>query len=236
MPPFIAYYTVLSGSMKGVQKLSDQQMIVGRYEREHDVTILKKYRELLPRARHSKRPALRRALAHAKRSGAILLIPQFNPFARDIAFLSLLLESGVELRACDNPHVSKAAIPLLASVVGQTSRRISTRTKTALATRKRQRIKLGNPGNLTTDARKKGAAAMRQRRWDGVMLFGPRSKELRDQGKSLREIASILTAEGYPETVPSAFEEGPRRPWNHTSVRRLLARYEEWQGRRAQRR
>ncbi len=74
-----------------------------------------------------------------------------------------LTESGVALVACDNPHASGLTIHILAAVAEDEARRISDRTKAALAATKRRGVKLGAARpecrNLTDAARRRGAKA-----------------------------------------------------------------------------
>jgi hypothetical protein len=56
------------------------------------------------------RPELRKALAHAKRSRATLVIAKLDRLSRNVHFLSGLMESGVDFIACDNPHANKLTI------------------------------------------------------------------------------------------------------------------------------
>ena len=49
------------------------------------------------------RPQLARAMAEAKRIGAVLLIAKLDRLARNVAFIANLLEAGVEIAAADMP-------------------------------------------------------------------------------------------------------------------------------------
>ena len=80
-----------------------------------------------------------------------------------MAFTSALLESGIDFICCDNPHANRLTIHILAAVAEDEARRISERTKAALAAAKRRGQKLGaaNPRcrNLTTSSRRRGTKA-----------------------------------------------------------------------------
>jgi DNA invertase Pin-like site-specific DNA recombinase len=86
--------------------------------------------------------------------------------ARNVAFTSALLDSGVEFICCDNPHANRLTIHILAAVAEDEARRISERTKAALAAAKRRGVRLGAARpecrNLTDQARQKGAQAAGQ--------------------------------------------------------------------------
>ena len=62
------------------------------------------------------------AIAHAKRSGATLLTAKLDRLARNVHFLSGLMESGVDFIACDNPHANRLTIPILSAVAENETR------------------------------------------------------------------------------------------------------------------
>ena len=53
------------------------------------------------------RPELLKALAHARRSKATLIVAKLDRLARNVAFLSALMDSKVAFVACDNPHANR---------------------------------------------------------------------------------------------------------------------------------
>jgi DNA invertase Pin-like site-specific DNA recombinase len=76
---------------------------------------------------------------------ATLLIAKLDRLARNVHFISGLLESGVEFVAADNPHANKMTIQLLA-VFGEFEReQISARTKAALHAGKMVWLRRGWP-------------------------------------------------------------------------------------------
>lgn len=89
------------------------------------------------------RPELARALAEAKRAGAVLLIAKLDRLARNVAFIANLLESGVEVTAADMPEANRFVLHIMAAVAEQEGRAISERTKAALAAAKARGVKLG---------------------------------------------------------------------------------------------
>ena len=104
----------------------------------------------------SDRPELARALDHCRQTGATLVVAKLDRLARNVAFVSSLMESGIEFIAADNPAATKLTIHILAAVAESEREAISQRTKAALAAAKARGVQLGNP-NLTSEQRSKGS-------------------------------------------------------------------------------
>ena len=62
------------------------------------------------------RPELARAIAHAKRTKSTLVIAKLDRLSRNVAFVSNLMESGIEFVACDNPSANRMTVHILAAV------------------------------------------------------------------------------------------------------------------------
>jgi DNA invertase Pin-like site-specific DNA recombinase len=220
----VAYYRV-STQKQGASGLGlDAQVAaVDAYARANDAAILAVYREV-ESGRRADRPELAKAVAHAKRSGATLVIAKLDRLARNVHFLSGLMESGVEFVACDNPHANRLTIHILAAVAEDEARRISERTRAALAAYMARGGVLGaaRPGapRLTAEARGRGAgagsAATKARAENDYADLVPVVVALKAEGLSLRQVAARLNADGHTT----------RRgcPWNAVQVRRVLSR------------
>ena len=89
------------------------------------------------------RPVLRQALARAKAAKAVLLIAKLDRLARNVHFISGLMEAGCEFRACDMPQANRLTVHIVAAVAEDEARRISDRTKAALAAYKARGGRLG---------------------------------------------------------------------------------------------
>ena len=93
---------------------------------------------------------------------------------------------------------------------------ISTRTKDALKAARARGVKLGNPQNLTLEARRQGAQARRTRAVESYRLVSGYVQVLRAQGLTLQRIADRLNAEGH-RTVTGKL-------WRPVQVRNVLLR------------
>lgn len=110
-----------------------------------------------------RRPELRAALALCKKEGATLIIAKLDRLARNVHFVTGLIESGVEFIAADMPAANKVMIQMHAVMAEWERDQISSRTKAALAAAKARGARLGRSGaaNLrpNTEARQLAANA-----------------------------------------------------------------------------
>jgi DNA invertase Pin-like site-specific DNA recombinase len=211
-----------------------QRTAIDTYARQHGASILTYYLEV-ETGKRSDRPELARALAHARRSKARLVVAKLDRLARNVAFTATLLRSGVDFVACDNPHANKLTIHILAAMAEHEAEQISARTKAALAAYKARGGLLGSarPGHWdgTTvtgrprrEARRlgslKGAVVSTRLRREAAKNayadIAPVIMSLRDGGLSYGAIAKRLTNSGHTT------RRG--RPWNPTQVWLVYAR------------
>lgn len=200
-----------------------QRAAVEAYARQAGATLVMAYTEV-ESGKLADRPELARALSHARRIKATLVVARLDRLARNVAFLSALMESKVPFVACDNPHANRLTLHILAAVAEAEAASISQRTKAALAAYKARGGKLGAElpqcRNLTADARKKGARragqAVARAAAEAYADLRPAMTELRDKGTSLQAISDKMNADG------NVTRRG--RPWNPVQVARVLAR------------
>lgn len=114
-----------------------------------------------------KRPKLRLALEMCRKTGATLLIAKLDRLARNVHFISGLIETGVDFIAADMPHANKVMIQMHAVMSEWERDQISARTKAALAAAKARGVALGatGPTNLkrNNEERKQRAAEFQMR-------------------------------------------------------------------------
>ena len=89
------------------------------------------------------RPALADALRLCRKHKATLVIAKLDRLARNVAFISNLMESRVEFVAVDMPQANRFVVHILAAVAEQEAEAISKRTKAALAAAKARGTQLG---------------------------------------------------------------------------------------------
>lgn len=156
-----------------------------------------------------RRPQLDAALASCRRTKATLVIAKLDRLARNVAFVSSLMESGVEFIACDAPYANRLMIHILSAFAEHEREQISERTKAALQAAKARGVKLGKNGEALAEKNRRAAETFaRSVKSQFVSEFS--------RGGSLRSIAERLNAKGVPT---------PRDcKWHAMSVHRTACR------------
>src|SRR5215207_6050100 len=121
--------------------LEAQRQSVAEHVNGHGV-LLAEYVEI-ESGRRSDRPQLSAALAHARATGATLIVAKLDRLARNVAFIAALMDAGVEFVACDMPMANRLTVHVLAAVAEHEAAMISARTKAALTAAKARGVKLG---------------------------------------------------------------------------------------------
>ena len=91
------------------------------------------------------RTQLAEALAVCKKQKAKLVIAKLDRLARNVAFISNMMRSGVDFVAVDMPDANRLTVHILAAVAEHEREMISQRTKAALQAAKKRGVKLGSP-------------------------------------------------------------------------------------------
>jgi DNA invertase Pin-like site-specific DNA recombinase len=230
-PAKLVGYTRVSTNQQGDSGLglAAQRKAVEDYANRNGAPIIAWYTEV-ESGRRADRPELAKAVAHAKFSGAKLVVAKLDRLSRNVAFLSALMEAKADFVACDNPNANRLTIHILAAMAEYEAGQISARTKAALAAAKARGVKLGSnrPGHWASakarDARLIGiqraaqvSAVLRAREARGDYAHvAPIIASHRAKGLSLRQIAAKLNAGRY------ATREG--KAWSAVQVGRVLAR------------
>lgn len=196
MKKFVAYYRV-SKKIQGISGLglSAQKSSVVKYVDSQDGIILKEFTEIETGTNKRDRVEIHKAIQLAKNEGAILIIAKLDRLARNVNFVSSLMDAGIEFLAVDMPSANNFTIHIFSALAEQEAKLISSRTKLALAELKiKGLVKLGSPANLTSEARAKGVKAIKdnalnndQNRQAQSIILNCKEKDM-----SYRQIADYL--------------------------------------------
>jgi DNA invertase Pin-like site-specific DNA recombinase len=220
---FLAYYRVSTGKQgKSGLGIEAQRQAVANYLNGGNWRIVGEFVEV-ESGRRSDRPELDKALAAARVRQLPLVVAKVDRLTRSVAFLSRLLEAGVDVRFADLPAIEGATgkflLQQMAAVAELEAGMISARTKAALAAAKRRGKKLGGDrgARLTVKARAAGRAVLMARAQERASDLAATIKELQAAGcESLRAIAEGLEGRGIPAA------RGGK--WSAVQVARLLDR------------
>lgn len=159
----------------------------------------------------SKRPELVAALATAKREKAGLIIAKLDRLARNVHFISGLMETGVEFAVADMPNADRFQLHLFAALAEKEAEVISQRTKAALAAAKERGTELGKHGKVL--AARNQAEAM-----DRLEPIAADLLALKAEGLSVRKMVEALNTRAIPSPAGGK--------WHPASLHKALARLE----------
>lgn len=212
MTDYVAYYRVStdkqgkSGLGLDAQRQAVAEFVAGRG------AILQEFTEV-ESGKKNDRPQLAAALALCRKQKAKLIIAKLDRLARNVHFISGLMESNVDFVAVDMPEASRLTIHILAAVAEHEREMISKRTKDALKAAKTRGTKLGNP--LPYSASLKARAVWTVQTAQFRETVTPLIRELHAKGYSYNGIAkelnkrNILTMHG--------------RQWHRMTVSNILS-------------
>lgn len=217
---FVAYYRV-STQKQGVSGLGleAQRSAVLDYLNGGRWTLIAEETEV-ESGKNNDRPALAKALAMCRIHNATLIIAKLDRLARNVAFISNLMESGVEFTAVDFPQANRLTVHILAAVAEHEAAMISARTKAALQAAKARGVVLGgNRGAFnaenTTRGRLRGLETRQKRAQKRAADLLPVIQSIRNEGvTSANAIAGALNQRSIPAPRGGA--------WNHIQVQRVL--------------
>lgn len=208
---FVAYYRV---STKGQEEsglgLEAQSMAVQVYLATHSGAELVAEFTEIESGKKKNRPELKEAVKLCKRQKATLVIAKLDRLARNVHFVSGLMETNVNFVACDNPHANRLMVHMLAAFAEHEREMISQRTKDGLQAAKARGVILGANGKKLSKENR--ARADRY----ALELVG----KIRAIPEDLRPNITRLTVEMNMRKIPTA--KGGN--WYRQSVYRLLER------------
>jgi len=192
--------------------------VVGEYTEVETGKTLKK---------SQRRPELSKAIAHARVAGATLVIAKLDRLARNVAFISALMESQLPLICCDMPEADKFTLHILAAVAEREGAMISERTSAALQALKARGVKLGSarPGHWEgkehfrgwRKAQKVAREVVQEEMSQRYEPLVPWIREMLAGGLNYRQIISALNAKGCKTRRD--------KPWNLATLSRVIRRF-----------
>lgn len=174
--------------------LEAQQRDLALYLQQLEHEVVETFVEVESGKEDTNRPELQRALAMARKTGAVLLVSKLCRLSRDAHFvLGLMKDKKVVFRVASMPHADNFMLGIHALLNQQEREHISARTKAALAAAKARGVELGG-------LRRRTGASNNARRFQAM----ERAQELRivadlrSSGLSFGAIAASLNNAGVP--------------------------------------
>lgn len=207
---FVAYYRVSTAQQgRSGLGLEAQKAAVETFLNGGKWEVVGSFTEV-ESGKRKNRPQLNAALAMCRKQKATLVIAKLDRLARNLHFISGLMEARIDFVAVDMPTANRLTVQILAAVAEEEARAISARTKAALASAKARGVVLGRNGAIV-------GAQNRQRSLETAQRLRGAIEALRAEGvTAVREVAAALNSQGIP--TPQG------KQWHSTSVHRLLRR------------
>lgn len=222
MKKYVAYYRVsTSTQQKSGLGLDGQKTMVDNFILSNQGDLIQSFTEVETGTSKKIRTVIYEAISYAKQNKAILVIAKIDRLARNVHFISGLMNANVEFVCCDMPSANNLTIFLMSALAEEEARLISSRTKAALAEKLKQGFKLGTPENLTYEHRMKGVAKRQQQAKDNKINIQTTAMivQYREKGLSYDKIVELLTKNNFLTVTGKKFTS--------TTVMRLYKRHLE---------
>ena len=194
--------------------LEVQRDVVNRFVSQNQGQLIAEYVEVVS-GKRQRRKELSEALEKCRKHNATLVIAKLDRLARNVHFISGLIESGVNFRVADMPEANRFVLHVMAAVAEQEGRAISERTKAALSRARARGVRLGVTCRVLADKKIADAEAFSRE-------MGPLIAQLKDNGLSVRKIAERLNIDKVP-----SYGGGD---WHSTTVQRVWTRFRLLEG------
>lgn len=213
---YIAYYRVSTQRQgrSGLGLEAQRKAVIDRLSGSGQ--LIAEYTEV-ESGRRTDRPRLTEALSACRLHRAILIIAKLDRLARNVAFVSNLMEAGIEFQAVDFPTANRLTIHILAAVAEHEARMTSERTRLALQAAKARGVPLGGfRGRTGTNA-------------DLAQARHVRSERAKRRALDLQSILAGIGSKASLRTLATGLNEkqipAPRGgAWSANQVRRVLQR------------
>jgi len=180
---------------------------------------------------HKNRPQLQAALELCKKKKARLVIAKLDRLARNVAFISALMESEVDFVCCDNPHANRLMLHIMAAFAEHERDIISERITATMGRIKAELaakgFRVSHAGRRYTRLGSPDIEAARLKAWEARRALTPSEDtlnfmwDLRAGGASFRRIAEELNR--------WKLRTGHDNAWYASTVRTTLSRLHESQ-------
>ena len=196
---FVAYYRV-STDRQGQSGLGleAQQEAVKLFLNGGKWSLIGEFTEVESGARKKlkNRPMMASALELCRKQKATLVVAKLDRLARDVQFISELLNSNVKFICADMPEADRTFLQMMSVFAEYEGRRIGERTKAALDSLKRKGVKLGSPS--PEKGSKVGVEAIQAKAEDYAEQIGPLVRDIikKTGAQTLRDISEALSARG----------------------------------------
>jgi len=212
--PFVAYYRVstLGQEQSGLGLEAQEAAIKAYLATVPGAECVERFTETESGKRND-RPQLAASIKLARKLKATLVIAKLDRLARNVHFVSGLMESGVDFVACDNPNANRLMVHMLAAFAEHEREQISERTKAGLQAAKARGQKLGVTGVIR-------AAENRQRADDHARSILADIRAIPDDERG--NISRLVVA--LNERGVKTMKGGG---WHRQSVYRLLNRFND---------
>jgi DNA invertase Pin-like site-specific DNA recombinase len=233
----IVYYRKWSKKSRSAVELAAQVVEAERFVAFNKGRIIETYTEDEDPPyikRPIKRPELRKAIEHAVRSKAVLVIGHLGHLIKNLSVMRALQNSNLDFFCLDTREVNRRTINMFATMADEECRKVSERSRKAMAACRARGVKLGSarPGHWEGRDHLRGtklaiAAAAKKKREKTRNLYAllmPEIRARRERGETLPVIAEWLNQQGHVTTAG--------KPFTQTAVWRLIDRYlgKEWLG------
>jgi DNA invertase Pin-like site-specific DNA recombinase len=193
MQKAIAYYRVSTGRQgRSGLGLEAQQRAVYGFIEANGLELVGEWQDV-ESGRKNERQALEKALLACRQQKAVLVIAKLDRLSRSVAFISMLIEAGVDFKVVDNPYAEKFTLHILAAVAEKEREDISLRTSLALEAARIRGVELGKYGKYVLSKRNNEQADV------FAAQMAPVIEELRSKGfVTIRAITNELNRRKMP--------------------------------------
>lgn len=215
---YVAYYRVSTRKQgQSGLGLEAQRKAVMDHLRSRD-NVIAEFTEV-ESGKRKDRPALMEAIERARLTNSRLIVAKLDRLARNLHFITTLMEAKVKFVAADMPDANNLTVHILAAVAEAEALTISERTKVALAAAKARGRKLGNDGS---NLRNQTIGLQRS--------LAARQKGARERAASVNRVIVEAKAQGassYAQIARFLNDQSITAPrggkWSSTGVKRVMA-------------